>query len=347
MKCADPVLCYTIGNSRKFRHFSLASPVAKLFHDLVFNCGKCIFCRKKKSYELAIRCVLHASLYQKNCFLTLTYDETQLGYHNTLAYDHIQKFKKRLRQDVNTVYYSHIKTRKLKKRRVPKNYAKKIEIFNVHEYGKNGKKHWHLVVFNHDFTDKKIFTKKNEHNLYTSGVLETLWPYGFSTIGDVSEASAMYQAQYMEKDIKNRNMTNGKKSKSKHSGIGKQYFLKYYKQILTLGYIPFSGKKIPLPRYFHKISHRHYCHYYDPTAFTDILDRKRLYRPFTNDSPNLELANLFKDYLQTRTQKIQQLTEEWENVITPYLYNHEKPDFMKSAENYLYDLNNKNKIEKF
>lgn len=98
MKCADPVLCFTGKSGRIYRHFSLASPIIKTAHQQVFNCGKCIFCRKKKAQELAIRCVLHASLYDQNCFLTLTYNESNQGYHNRFNYSDIQKFKKKLRR---------------------------------------------------------------------------------------------------------------------------------------------------------------------------------------------------------------------------------------------------------
>ena len=113
MKCADPVLCYTRGNTKLYRNFSLASPIAKLHYDSVFDCGKCIFCRKKSAYELAMRCVLEASLYTENCFLTLTYDEEMDGYINELDYSHIQAFKKSLRRYVD--YHQN----------------KKIKIFNV------------------------------------------------------------------------------------------------------------------------------------------------------------------------------------------------------------------------
>lgn len=41
-----------------------------------------------------MRCVLHASLYKENCFITLTYDESKDGYHNNKEYADIQKFKK-------------------------------------------------------------------------------------------------------------------------------------------------------------------------------------------------------------------------------------------------------------
>ena len=216
MKCADPKLCYTNGTTKILRHFSQASEIFKLRAQTVFNCGTCIFCRKKKAYELASRCVLHASLNKQNCFLTLTYDENKEGYHNVFEYPDIQNFKKRLLQHINTVEYSHARTRKLKRRRVEKRFRRTSQIFNVHEYGKNGKKHWHLVVFGYDFSDKEIHTFKNQIPLYTSKELEKLWKYGFSTVGSVTEASAMYQAQYMEKDFKNYN--NGTKRKS-HSII--------------------------------------------------------------------------------------------------------------------------------
>ena len=237
VRCIDPVLSDSNGNSRRFRHFSLANPVFKLTANQVFNCGTCIICRKRRSLELAMRCVLHASLNPDNCFLTLTYDEKKITYHNNFEYEDIQKFKKKLR------------------RHCEYHYDKKVQVFNVHEYGKNGKKHWHLVVFNHDFKDKILFTKSSQNNLYVSPTLDKLWPHGFSTIGDITEASAMYQSQYMQKDLKNGNWTNDKKSHSKHSGIARDYFYKNYEQILKLGYIPFSGRRAPLPRYFQKVAH--------------------------------------------------------------------------------------------
>jgi hypothetical protein len=326
VKCADPTLCYTdtLTGKRQFRHFSLSSTYFKLIHNQVFNCGKCLFCRKKKSYELAIRCVLHASMYKLNCFLTLTYDEAKPGYHNEFNYPDIQKFKKRLRHHVK--YY----------------FNNRIDVFNVHEYGKNGKKHWHLVVFGHDFKDKTLHTTSGGLPLYTSSTLEKLWPYGFNTIGDVSEASAMYQAQYMEKDIKNGNTNNKKKSDSQHRGIGKPFFLANYKQILSLGYIPFACRKIPMPRSFEKIAHKHWSHFNEPSNFFDTKERKKLYTPFKQGLENKEISDLFNQYITLKRDKITQLEEEWDNVISHHLETKEKPEFIKSAENALYDLNNKN-----
>lgn len=334
MKCADPVLCYTDSKgNKKYRHFSLASHIHKLSHQQVFNCGKCLFCRKKKSYELASRCVLHASLYTDNCFLTLTYDEKQKGYHNVLDYTDIQKFKKRLRKHC---------------------YPKKIEIFNVHEYGKNGKKHWHLVVFNHDFKDKQLFTMSNSIPLFSSATLSRLWsdpiskiPIGYCTIGEVSTASAMYSAQYMEKDISHGTTNSWKKSKSNHSGIGKAYFIRNYRDILRNGYVPINGKKLPLPRYFQKLAHKHFCHFFERSAFFDTVNRKRLYTPFKQGQENKEIADLFIEFKKIKEEKILDMEIEWDAVISRHLTDKTKPDFIKSNENALYDLNKKTSAEKF
>lgn len=322
----------------------MASDLIKATAQTIFDCGKCLNCRRKHARQLAIRCVLHASCYQHNSFLTLTYDPSIEGFNNKLDYRHIQLFKKSLRKHAEKT-------------------GRKLEIFNVHEYGKNGQKHWHLIVFNYDFsneTDKngkhvprEVHTVKNGLPLYTHKELERLWPYGFSTIGDVSEGTAMYQAQYTQKDIKNGNTNSDKKSKSNHSGIGKAYFLKHYEQILSLGYIPYNNAKTPLPRYFEKLAHRHYCHYFDQTYFFDTRERKRRYTPFNGenkkngDLPNKRIADLWLQYLVRKQQFIDEKQEEWNQTVDSYLETKTDPDFKKSGDNALYDLKNKNKQEKF
>jgi len=332
MKCADPVLCYrSRDGKRQFRHFSHSSEIYKAhLHQEVFSCGRCLSCRKAKARELAARCVLHASLYDQNCFLTLTYDETKAGYHNDFDYTDIQRFKKRLRQHARRVL------------------GRRIEVFNVHEYGKNGKKHWHLIVFNWDAVDKVLYTTSGGHPLYTSSVLTKLWPFGYHTIGDVSEGSAMYQAQYMEKDFQNNNQTSKRRSHSKHSGLGRPYFLKHFRQLLRLGYIPFGGGKIGLPRYFEKIADKHYSYFYDQSCFHDTPFRKAVHRPFKDASQaNKEMADLYLDYKHDRQKKITSLEEEWRNVITEHLTNQNEPDFIKSNRNKLYDLRSKTGQENF
>lgn len=322
MKCGDPVLVYNKARGgRIFRHFSLASKTFKAMAQTRFDCGKCLHCRKKDAHELACRCVLHASMHKRNCFLTLTYDESRPGYHNNFNPKDLKNFKTALR------------------RRYPQ---KQIDIFRVHEYGANGKKHWHLVVFNHDFADKEVHTRKNGIPLYKSKTLSKLWKHGFASIGDVTEASAMYQAQYMEKDFKYGYVTSKKKSDSHHSGIGRPYFLKHYKQILTLGYIPINGRKLPLPRYFEKLAHKHYCHFNDRSAFGPTSTRKEaLYSPFKEGEANEEISELFKEYKNQKDLKIEEWAEEFEAVISQHLTTGKDPDFLVSLQNSGHDLRNK------
>lgn len=291
---------------------------------LVFDCGKCISCRKKRAYELACRCVLHSSLYHSNCFLTLTYDESKPGYHNNFDYSDIQKFKKRLRQHVERNFN-----------------GKKIQIFNVHEYGKKGKKHWHLILFNHDFGDKVLYSRKNGIPLFTSETLARLWPWGFNTVGDVTAASAMYTSLYIEKDLKNGNTKNSKRSHSKHSGIGREYFYAHYSNLLRLGWVPINGYKLPLPRYFQKLAHKHYAHYYEPRLFIGEGKKKARYTPFKPGVANREIADLFVQYSLNKQERIYELEQQWSEFIQDHLTNKTKPDFILSAENALYDLNKK------
>lgn len=323
MKCTNPVLRLKLGNRTTFRHWNLADYIHKNL-GTPFDCGQCIHCRKKKSTELARRCVLHASMYKDNCFITLTYDQSHVG-DNSINYADIQKFKKRLRKSLN---------------------GKKIEIFNVHEYGKGGRKHWHLVIFNHNFPDKTLYTTSNGIPIYSSPELKRLWPHGYNTIGDVTEASAMYQAQYTQKDIINGNTNNEKKAKSNHSGIAKPYFQKHWKQILSLGYIPFGEQKMPIPRYFEKLAHRHFCHFYDQSAFFDNNERKALYRPFKLGEENRDIADLYIKYRDHKDYQIEQLQEKWEETKTDYFNTKQKPEFVKAGENTLYEMQRKKQLNK-
>lgn len=146
-------------------------------------CGQCIFCRLAKSRNWAQRATHEASLYERNCFITLTYAPEHLPPYGFLDYNAPVLFMKRLREK----------------------YPHKIRAFGCAEYGeKYLRPHYHLCIFNHDFDDKKE-TKNghshSDHQLFTSDHLSALWPYGFSTIGSLTFESAAYVARYCTKKI--------------------------------------------------------------------------------------------------------------------------------------------------
>ena len=149
--------------------------------DLQVPCGRCVGCRLERSRQWAIRCVHEASLHKRNCFVTLTYNDVNLPEDRGLHYKHFQDFMKRLR----------------------KKYGEGIRFYMCGEYGEQlGRPHFHACLFNHDFDDKKLWkTTDSNSKLYRSKELEELWPFGYSSVGDVNFESAAYVARYIMKKV--------------------------------------------------------------------------------------------------------------------------------------------------
>ena len=141
-------------------------------------CGQCIGCRLERSRQWAMRCFHEASLHDRNCFITLTYNDKFLPKDRSLYYPHFQKFMKRLR----------------------KKFGDGIKFYMCGEYGDQfGRPHFHACIFNHDFSDKVFWKYSSASNkfgrkgaqipLYRSNDLEELWScpktglsYGYSSI---------------------------------------------------------------------------------------------------------------------------------------------------------------------
>lgn len=144
-------------------------------------CGQCIGCRLDRSAEWADRCVKEASLYARNCFLTLTFDDAHLPRNLSLDVRDWQLFMKRLRKFGGS------------------SKENPIRFFHCGEYGALYKRpHYHACIFNFDFDDK-VYLKSNGRGdkTYTSKSLEVLWPNGFGLIGAVTFDSAAYVARYV------------------------------------------------------------------------------------------------------------------------------------------------------
>lgn len=150
--------------------------------DLKVPCGRCIGCRLERSRQWAIRCVHEASLHKDNCFITLTYNDENLPADRGLHYEHFQLFMKRFRKAIAPA---------------------KIRFYMCGEYGEDlGRPHFHACIFGFDFPDRKLWRKSGaKSNLYRSAMLEQLWTFGYSSVGDVNFESAAYVARYIMKKI--------------------------------------------------------------------------------------------------------------------------------------------------
>lgn len=232
-------------------------------------CGQCIGCRLERSRQWAIRCVHEASLFEHNCFITLTYDDDHLPDDRSLEMKHFQDFMKRLRkrfqgfQPVTLDEFDEDLGISVPVTRYP------IRFYHCGEYGEKFRRpHYHAVLFNYDFLDKVFWKDVNGSKLFLSASLQDLWPHGFSTIGNVTFESAAYCARYIMKkklgkgswmsyadiDFETGEVLSERKKEyttmSRRSGIGKGWFDKYLEDVYPNDNVVVNGRKMRPPRYY-------------------------------------------------------------------------------------------------
>jgi hypothetical protein len=206
-------------------------------------CGQCVGCRLERSRQWAIRCVHEASLYQDNCFLTLTYSDENLPESGSLDKDAFQLFMKRLRK------------------KFPRPKENNIRYFMCGEYGEQfTRPHYHACVFNFDFADKELWSVKNSNRLYTSETLSKLWPFGYSIIGDVSFDSAAYVARYIMKKITGEDAVEYYGdlepefcTMSRRPGLGKGWYEKYSTDLFPHDKTIINGKEVNVPKFYRSL----------------------------------------------------------------------------------------------
>jgi len=223
-------------------------------------CGGCVGCREDYARDWAVRCVHEASLYEKNCFITLTYDEKHLNSACTLIKSDFQDFMKRLRRRFAPLSYTSCwfnrETRRFNMERRWKPWP--VRYIHCGEYGERfGRPHFHACLFNFDFPDKKFWKEKKGSKLYRSEILEDLWPFGFSSVGDVTVDSAFYVAGYIEKKITGDiapDVYQGRQPEyatmSRRGGIGKKWFQKFYNDVFPKDFVVIEGRKFPVPKFY-------------------------------------------------------------------------------------------------
>lgn len=204
-------------------------------------CGQCIGCRLERSREWAIRCVHEASLYNENCFVTLTYNDQSYPSDGSLNKRDVQLFLKRLRKHFD---------------------EDRIRYFQCGEYGELlNRPHHHMLIFGFDFPDKTFWKMSHGFPLYRSESLERLWPLGYSNIGGVTFESAAYVARYIVKKITGDNAKEhyqGRSSEyvtmSRRPGIARAWTEKYLNDVYPEDYVIIrNGLKCRPPRYYDNI----------------------------------------------------------------------------------------------
>lgn len=215
---------------------------------LKLPCQQCVGCRLDRSLQWAVRCMHEKQLHDSSCFLTCTYEDEHLPEGNTLVVRDHQLFMKRLR----------------------KKMGQGVRFYMCGEYGeKNLRPHYHYLLFNKDFSDKKFYkmSKDGESKMYTSALAEELWQKGLCVLGDVTLDSCAYVARYICDKITGEMAeahyeavtTDGVvvsrvpefTCQSRNPGIASAWYEKFGKHSHLAGdFAVLDGKRVRMPRFY-------------------------------------------------------------------------------------------------
>ena len=225
---------------------------------LTIPCGKCTGCRTEYSRQWAMRIKHEESLWDRNCFITLTYEDKHLprkGNSTTLIKKDFQDFMKRLREPNESLDWEP---------------PKPIRYYHCGEYGDQfGRPHYHAILFNINFPDLKQIQGKKD--LKTSKILDTIWGKGFTSVGKVTFESASYVAGYVQKKINGKQKEEhyqiidpetgeyfGQRQQeyatmSRRPGIAGHWFAKHKNDIYPSDNIHMRGKEMRPPKYYDRL----------------------------------------------------------------------------------------------
>lgn len=251
MSCFQPIQAWRVDSGRNpetgLWPVVFSKPEGQ-YEPIYLPCGKCIGCRSDKAREWAIRCVHEASLYEKNCFITLTYERNPVS----LVKEDFVLFMKRLRKKYGI-------KKEYKDGKCIQTTGTKIRYFQCGEYGENySRPHHHAALFNWRFEDEKFWRKGFGGDLFISETLNQTWGHGFTTIGELTPESAAYIAGYVVKKL-TRDLDYGKLipeyiTMSRNPGIGKEWIKKYWSDVYNYDKLEMKGGLLTRPpRYYDNI----------------------------------------------------------------------------------------------
>lgn len=212
---------------------------------LKLACGQCSGCRLEKSRQWAVRMMHEASLYDENCFITLTYDDDNLPYMGTLVPRDFTLFLKRLR----------------------KRFGSGIRYYMCGEYGDEyGRPHYHACLFNFRFPERIEWKRSGEHMLYMSPALDALWGKGLSCESDFTFETAAYTARYLMKKVNGdakedhysrvdgdgviHNIVPEFARMSRRPGIGADWYKSFCADVHNGDFVLYQGRKGRVPTFY-------------------------------------------------------------------------------------------------
>lgn len=251
MTCTSPIRAFKDSDGVHFNVHSI--------HNLELPCGVCMECRLRRANDWKIRCIHEASMWQQNCFITLTYARDALPPNASLCKADFQKFMKRLRYHRGAI-----------------KIVNPIRYYMCGEYGPlNGRPHYHANIFNCDFRNRTEAGKSESGEpFYIDPELTEIWGHGRATVQNLTPETAGYTAGYIQKKILGKGSeesynifdpTTGETIKripeygdmSKKPGIAESWFKKFHTDITRHDVAVMQGREHPVPKYYDKLAIRH------------------------------------------------------------------------------------------
>lgn len=208
-------------------------------------CGQCAGCRLERSRQWAVRCLHEAQMHDRNCFITLTYDDDHLPASRSVDVRDWQLFAKRLRKERG-----------------------KFRFFHCGEYGDaTSRPHYHACVFGMDFAEDRVLYRRTPHKLWTSPALTAIWGKGHSIIGALTFDTAAYVARYIMKKRTGAGSTEhyayvdqetGERHErrpeyttmSRRPGLGASWLERYSSDVYPNDFVVTNGRPARPPRYY-------------------------------------------------------------------------------------------------
>lgn len=284
-----PYVFYNLKQFHDYNYYCNHDVMSQYFFKV--PCHKCLGCLSDKRNDWASRCLLEASHYDNNCFVTLTYNDDHLP--PCLVRKDYQDFFKRLRQYCK------------------RNGLPSPREFYRGEYGERfSRPHFHFIGFNLDFPDKRVlyYVYKGKrlkefvpgsYPIYTSAILEKLWGKGFVTIAPVNLQNIKYVANYLDKGQSpiayEAPPFHGW---SNRPGLGRKWFDEHFSNSIDDLMELFSITSVSLPcrsiRYFRRLI-KERC----PIIYNYLVDYFKDIA-LSHDPPWITLGISEYDYLQRR-----------------------------------------------
>lgn len=228
------------------------------------KCGQCLDCRRRRAREWAIRLKHESQMHERNCTLTLTYDEEHLPDDGGLQVRHWQNFAKAVRREIGKFRYYH-----------------------CGEYGSLGRPHYHVCMFGQDFAeDRTRWKERNGWQTFVSSAATDLWSHGFVEIGQMDFSSAAYAAGYVVKKLngpagaaaytktdpdtgESWNVKPPYSTMSLKPGLGRSWYDRYKEDLYPEDVCIIDGRSYAVPQYYDKLLEEE-----DPALFAEIQKRR-------------------------------------------------------------------------